>query len=377
MKVLVIGGFLGSGKTSTIIRIGKEFSEAGQKVAVIVNEIGEVGLDGDVISKYGLDMTELTSGCICCSLKVNMKTTLTLLNRDYHPDVILIEPTGIAFPQVIKNEVDLMNLKDTTVQPLVTLIDGSRFKQLMKEAKNFAMRQIIDAEILCINKIDLVDEIRIPILEASVQQLNPKAKVLLLSTSKEDEHWDEFVGLAMGDVPSQHGHHELKTTSSDTEVIDEATGKPVEQTMDSIEASGIASYATEFVLDGRISTDLAQVTAKDIMSTLKSKVIELSPEFVGHIKLYIESGSNTVKTNLTAYDQDITMEVIDTETGQVPRLKVLSAVSSIDHDELVNLVNDTVSENLVAQNISFKHNSHHHHDHDHSHSKPIDLVNNN
>nr|WP_321497783.1 GTP-binding protein [uncultured Methanolobus sp.] len=377
MKILVVGGFLGSGKTSTIIRLGKEFSEAGQKVAVIVNEIGEVGLDGDVISKYGLDMTELTSGCICCSLKVNMKTTLTLLRKDYKPDIILIEPTGIAFPQIIKNEIDLMDLKDTTVQPLVTLIDGSRFKQLMKEAKNFAMRQIIDAEILCINKIDLIDEIRIPILETSVQQLNPKAKVLLLTTSKEDEHWHEFVELAMGDVPSQHGHQVLKTTSPETEVIDEATGLPVEQTLDSIEASGIASYATEFLLDGRISTDLAQTTAKDIMTTIKSKVIELSPEFVGHIKLFIESGSNTVKTNLTAYDQDITMEVIDTETGQVPRLKVLSAVSSIDHDKLVHIVIDTISEKLGDQKISFKHNKPHDHDHHHGHSKPIDLVNNN
>ncbi|MEZ5335815.1 MAG: GTP-binding protein [Methanolobus sp.] len=89
---------------------------------------------------------------------------MTILKKDYNPDIVLIEPTGIAFPQIIKNEIDLMELKDTTIQPLVTLIDGSRFKQLMKEAKNFAMRQIIDAEILCINKIDLVEEIRIPIL---------------------------------------------------------------------------------------------------------------------------------------------------------------------------------------------------------------------
>jgi hypothetical protein len=71
------------------------------------------------------------------------------------------------------------------------------------------------------------------------------------------------------------------------------------------------------------------------------------------------------------------MEVIDTETGQVPRLKVLSAVSSIDRDKLVNIVNDTISEKLGDQNIVFKHNKPHDHDHDHGHIKPIDLVNNN
>jgi hypothetical protein len=71
------------------------------------------------------------------------------------------------------------------------------------------------------------------------------------------------------------------------------------------------------------------------------------------------------------------MEVIDTETGQVPRLKVLSAVSSIDHDKLVHIVNDTISEKLAKQNISFRHNKPHDHDHDHGHAKPIDLINNN
>jgi G3E family GTPase len=78
----------------------------------------------------------------------------------------MIEPTGIAFPHVIRNEVELMNFgEEVKIAPLVTLIDGSRFKQLMKEVKEFAMRQIIDAEILGINKVDLIEPIRIPILE--------------------------------------------------------------------------------------------------------------------------------------------------------------------------------------------------------------------
>ncbi len=377
MKVLVVGGFLGSGKTSTIIRLGKEFSDAGQKVAIIVNEIGEVGLDGDVISKYGLDMQEITNGCICCTLKVSMKATMTLLYRQYNPDIVLVEPTGIAFPEVIKNDVELMELKGTTVQPLVTLIDGSRFKQLMKEARNFAMRQIIDAEILGINKIDLIDEIRIPIIEASVQQLNPKAKVILLSASKKDEHWDNFVKLAMTEVPENRAMHEYHTTSPDTTIIDEVTGKPVEETLNSIEASGIASYATEYTITDGISADLAQSIASEMMETIKSEVMKLSPEFVGHIKLFIESDSNTVKTNLTAYDQDVTMEIIDTVTEDLPRLKVLSAVSSIDHEKLVDIVTSTISQKLSDNDITFEHNKPHKHDHTHGHPQPIDIINNN
>ncbi|TGC11596.1 cobalamin biosynthesis protein P47K [Methanolobus halotolerans] len=369
MKVLVIGGFLGSGKTSTILRLGREFSNAGKKVAIIVNEIGEVGIDGDVISKYGLQTTELTSGCICCSLKVNMKTTITLLAKDYAPDILLIEPTGIAFPQLIKNEINLMNLSDVSVQPLVTLIDGSRFKQLMKEVKNFAMRQIIDAEILGINKLDLVEEIRIPIIEASVQQLNPKAKVILLSAAYEDEHWHNFVRITLGEEADELirdvENIELKTTNPEIQVLDKDTGLPIEATMNSIEASGITSYATEYTIDN-IDTDSARSVALDIMEGIKSEVMKHSPEFVGHIKLFAESGTDTIKVNLTAYDKDVTVEVFESNNTKVPRLKILSAVSNIGHDDLVDIVQDTIEGKLSVKDIDFTHKiSGHAHEKDH------------
>ncbi|MBN2109525.1 MAG: GTP-binding protein [Methanosarcinaceae archaeon] len=370
MKVLVVGGFLGSGKTSTILRLGKEFSKAGKKVAIIVNEIGEIGIDGDVMTKYGLDTTELTNGCICCTLKVNMKQTITLLNNTYKPDILLVEPTGIAFPQVIKTDVNLMNLKDCTVQPLVTLIDGSRFKQLMKEVKHFAMRQIIDAEILGINKLDLVEDIRIPILEASAQQLNPNAKVIKLSANKDDEHWHNFVKLTLGEEAdelikevTEKGH---KVAAPDTPLIDDETGLAIDTSnMDSIEASGVTSYATEYTI-GKIGTELARSVSKEIMEDIKSEVIKYSPEFVGHIKLFAESESDTVKVNLTGYDMDVTEEVFESNNTEIPRLKILSAVSNIGHDELVNIVQGTIEDKLRNKNIDFTHKVH---DHGHNHEK--------
>ena len=143
MDAIVIGGFLGSGKTTTVINVGKSMAERGHSVAIIVNEVGEVGIDGDIISKYGLDTKEITNGCICCTLKLNMKATLTELRNSYNPDIIIVEPSGIAFPNVIKQNLELMNFGESIkVAPLVTLIDGSRFKDIMKSVKNYAVRQI-------------------------------------------------------------------------------------------------------------------------------------------------------------------------------------------------------------------------------------------
>jgi G3E family GTPase len=356
MKVLVIGGFLGSGKTTTILRLGRDFSNAGNKVAIIVNEIGEVGIDGDVISKYGLQTTELTSGCICCSLKVNMKTTISLLMRDYKPDILLIEPTGIAFPQIIKNEIKLMDLKDTTIQPLVTLIDGSRFKQLMKEVKHFAMRQIIDAEVLGINKIDLVDKIQIPIIETSIQQLNPKAKVILLSATYEDEHWYDFVRMLFGEGAEEiiKGDRvdELRTSIPGIQMVDKATGRPVADTMDSIGASGITSYATEYSI-GNIHTDQAESVVRDLIDNIKEEVIKSSPEFVGHIKLFMESETDTARANLTAFDKEVAYELIQSRNAEPRRLKILSAVSNIKRERLISIVNGAVEEKLKKHGISF------------------------
>jgi len=82
----------------------------GEKVAIIVNEIGEVGIDGDIIKRFGFDTKKITSGCVCCFLKVGLWTTVTLLAKEYKHDTLMIESTGIAFLHVIRDEIKLMNL---------------------------------------------------------------------------------------------------------------------------------------------------------------------------------------------------------------------------------------------------------------------------
>ncbi len=115
----------------------------GKKVAIIVNERDEVGIDGDAIKRFGFDTKEITSGCICCFLKVGLWTTVTLLAKEYKHDTLMIESASIAFPRVIRDEIKLMNLgEQIKITPLITLIDGSKFKNLMKYVKRFAMSRL-------------------------------------------------------------------------------------------------------------------------------------------------------------------------------------------------------------------------------------------
>ncbi|MDD2613603.1 MAG: GTP-binding protein [Methanosarcina sp.] len=370
MQVIVVGGFLGSGKTTTIINMGKYLAEKGKKVAIIVNEIGEIGIDGDVINRFGFDTKEITSGCICCSLKVGLRTTVTMLAKEYKPDILMIEPTGIAFPHVIKEEIKLMNLGEhVEIAPLVTLIDGSRFKYLMKEVKEFAMRQIIDAEILGINKIDLIEPIRLPILEASVQQLNPKATVVLLSGKDTGENFENFMRTVLPDLEelsesAQRVEITEKTEPSEAKPSKARLSTP-QEIESSIEASKVGSYSAEFMVEnGNLSTDDARKLTTELMNTIKAKVLKLNPKFVGHIKLFLDNGSETVKQSVTVYYEKPQEDIIKSKEGAVPTLKILSAVSNVEKEAIKEAVNHSVQEVFEKGKIKMnKSEPSHNHEH--------------
>ena len=147
MKVMIIGGFLGSGKTTTILKISRRLSDAGKRTAIIVNEIGEIGLDGETLNSPGIITEELTNGCICCTLRISMQYTLQTLEEEFRPDIVIIEPTGIAFPRQIREEIELMGLSELSFAPVVTIVDPGRFGTEAKEIPRFIETQVKEAEV--------------------------------------------------------------------------------------------------------------------------------------------------------------------------------------------------------------------------------------
>lgn len=183
MIICQLAGFLGSGKTTLLIRLGTALGRAGRRVAIIVNEVGEVGVDGAVIESNGLRSVELTEGCICCSLSGSLQNTLRQITKEYSPDIIMLEPTGLALPNKIKQIVRTSMIEEERTFT-ICLIDAFRADKLFAEAGAFLSRQVDGADVVAINKVDLVsDDVRAQV-ESTVRGISPSVPIIFISARK-------------------------------------------------------------------------------------------------------------------------------------------------------------------------------------------------
>jgi len=157
MFTCIIGGFLGTGKTTLLMKVAGRFRRAGITVAILVNEMGEIGIDGATIKAEGYDAVELPDGCICCSLSGTLQNALKNIDRDIHPDVIIIEPTGLALPHKVK-ELVRISLIDSDRTVIVGLADAKRFDEIMDKKEEFFKRQLHASDFILITKTDLCDK---------------------------------------------------------------------------------------------------------------------------------------------------------------------------------------------------------------------------
>lgn len=190
MKVIQVAGFLGSGKTTTLTAISRKLSaEMRKKAAIIVNEIGAVPVDARVISEHGLKVIEMGDGCICCEIAANMAWTLKELGEKYKPDIVFIEPSGVALPEQVKGAVKLgKKYVEVEIGKVVVLFDALKGEELLgyEDLKDFVMRQIKDADIIALNKVDAINEAQSEYCERMLRQLNPGADFIRISALNGD-----------------------------------------------------------------------------------------------------------------------------------------------------------------------------------------------
>ncbi|MZQ81653.1 GTP-binding protein [Paenibacillus sp. 5J-6] len=179
VTVYLLSGFLGSGKTTLLTKAIDHFTEAGRKPAVIMNEIGEVNLDGQLVANE-VPMSELLGGCICCSSRGDLATALHELVTGEQPDLIFIESTGIANPMEIIDEVtDASLIIPVELKAVITVVDAPQLLELNRTSRGKTYRlmkeQIRCANLLLLNKTDLLTGTALEEVDALVREWNPYA----------------------------------------------------------------------------------------------------------------------------------------------------------------------------------------------------------
>ena len=199
MIVDVIYGFLGSGKTTFISRILKEWGDK-EKIVVLVNEFGEVGIDGTLLQGHGGKIVEMPSGCICCTLQSDFKTQMLDILQTIHPERLIIEPTGVATIGQIRAIIELQIFEDVidTINNIL-IADATGFMALYKANRYFVESQVTNARLVLLNKCDKVDHRKALLIRDAISVINPDATVLMTEYGGVD--WTQYQ-LAMTTPPS-------------------------------------------------------------------------------------------------------------------------------------------------------------------------------
>ena len=226
-KIDIFSGFLGAGKTTLIKKLIKE-AFAGQQVVLIENEFGEIGIDGGFLKESGIQINELNAGCICCSLVGDFRTALQQVVEQYHPDRIVIEPSGVGKLSDVTRAVEgVAEHLDVQLSSFVTVADVNKVKMYMKNFGEFYDDQISHASCIILSRTQNATEEKIAAAVAMLREKNPTATIvttawdsltgeqILKAMSTKDDFKAELIAMAAKaneehaheDEEEEHEHH--------------------------------------------------------------------------------------------------------------------------------------------------------------------------
>ncbi len=202
-KIDIISGFLGAGKTTFIKKMLEE-SFKDEQVVLIENEFGEVGIDGGFLKDAGIEITEMNSGCICCSLVGDFATNLHEVINKYHPDRILIEPSGVGkLSDVMKSVIDIEKEEDVKLNALVTVVNALKASKQMKAFGEFFNNQIEYATTVILSRSQNATPEQLELCVKQIQNLNAKAAIITTD-------WNSISGKKILEVMEGQDNLEMK-----------------------------------------------------------------------------------------------------------------------------------------------------------------------
>ena len=233
-KIDIVSGFLGAGKTTLISKLLKE-ALAGSQVVLIENEFGEIGIDGGFLKDSGIEIKEMNSGCICCSLVGDFGTSLKEVLATYHPERILIEPSGVGKLSDVMKAVQNAGLgTDVELNSAVAVVDASKCKVYLKNFGEFFVNQIAHAGTILLSRTDVAPQEKIEQAVELIRQHNPRATIITTPLAQLDGK-DVLATIegakdleaelmeqvrAMHDDEEEHDHHHHDHDEEDEEEHD-------------------------------------------------------------------------------------------------------------------------------------------------------------
>ncbi|WP_028515654.1 GTP-binding protein [Ruminococcus flavefaciens] len=194
-KITIFSGFLGAGKTTLIKKLIQE-GYKGEKMVLIENEFGQIGIDGGFLQDAGVEITEMNSGCICCSLVGDFGKALEKVLADYAPDRILIEPSGVGKLSDVIRAVQNINAHDVELDGFTTVVDAKKYKMYMKNFGEFFDNQITYASCLILSHTSGLSQDKLDECVKSLREKNPAAPIVTTE-------WDELTGKQLVDAMTQ------------------------------------------------------------------------------------------------------------------------------------------------------------------------------
>lgn len=203
-KINIISGFLGAGKTTLIKKLLDEKAFGNDKLVLIENEFGEIGIDGTILKKYGIEIKEMNSGCICCTISGDFSQALKEMIKLYQPDRIIIEPSGVGkLSDVIKGCNQLMKENTVEINIIMTVIDGMKYEVYMKNFAEFYKDQLVKAKVIILSRTQNMKPETLDYIINDIRKYNKTAS--LITTE-----WDRLTGTEIIQLSEEIGDYNLE-----------------------------------------------------------------------------------------------------------------------------------------------------------------------
>ena len=340
MRICVIAGFLGSGKTTLLLSLARKLTADGQtRVAIIENEAGEVGVDNQYLAGEDLELREIFGGCVCCSLGLNLLTTLKKLEEAMNPDVVFVEPSGVAGPGSLRQVLAGYEGGIEAIRVLV-LYDAERFATLKRALYRYVENGVEAADVIVINKADLIGGETIAEMTEEFRQHRDDVEVLAISSKDADQ----VEPLARALFPEQMA----AAPASATEALPTEAGQKHDHDHEHDHEHEHEPIAEARQVELTFPSPMPpNVLAEDIAQDLNELVRKIESHdgaVVGHVKCAVATdgeGMLLVRSTGTQRRPDVDLRITTPIT--TARLTVNAIVQDIPRVDLAGLVDEAVA----------------------------------